>query len=299
MSLLAFVAMLRSLPRHRARTRISSSSLVLPGVGLLLLFHRYLHRPRTPHPSLPIPFPPAPPNTSYKDASALSVPRALLQSPLLDRILVSPSHRVVFCPIPGAEDHQIHQHLSQLCGPLHFLSAFAPRDRERLLHNKDVFRFAFVIHPFTRLLASYFRGTRSPGGINGRSYRTFMSRVRGVSLADGQQDMEIVSFQFFLTYLNRQDTQQLHDDFRSQSTLCGFREVNYTFVGRMERFERDMASLYTRIGAKGTQVHADAFLLEAKEKASSIFQSHRLRSKAIRLYETDLHTLDYSSSYVL
>lgn len=274
------------------------SSPVLPALAFIFLLHRHLHRPRVPHNSSPPMFVPLLPQSFYGQPSALSVPRHLLQSPTLDRMLVSPSHRILFCPIPGAADRHLTQLLSRLCGPLYPMTAFASRDRERLLMNKDVFRFTFVVHPFTRLLATYFRGARSPGGVNGPAYREFMTRVRGVPLAEGQHDMEIISFQFFLTYLARQETHQIHPDFQSQTDLCGIREINYTFIGKTELFERDVATFHTRIGAKANHVFADPVLHEAIQQTAPTFQNHRFRSKALHLYNIDFEILPYSPMQV-
>lgn len=191
-------------------------------------------------------------------------------------------------------DSLVFEPLSAIFGPLLPLSAFAPRDRERLLLRTDVFRFAFVAHPFTRLLASYYRGTRSPSGLDSRTYRAFMARVRGVALANGQHEMQRISFQFFLTFLARQWPHELHEEFRSQSTICGFGSVNYDFVGRFERFERDIAFVHAKLGLTGTHVYVDNFMREASDKAPQLFRNTRFRSKAVKLYGDDLRNFDYS-----
>lgn len=110
--------------------------------------------------------------------------------------------------------------------------------------------------------------------------------------------MQLVSFHFFLTFLTRQNPDQLHDDFRSQSSICGFEEINYNFVGRMERFERDLAFIHARMHVNGTHVYADHFMREAGAKSSQLFNNNRFRSKAVKLYGDDLRNFDYSPRHI-
>lgn len=225
----------------------------------------------------------------------LSASRDLLHSPLLSRLLVAPRIGAVFCPLPGVIHEALITHLTAIeAGPLVPLAAYAPRDRERFLMRDSVLRYAFVRHPFARALAVYRAGTI--GDLDAPGYREFMGHVRGNQLSSGEHEMQRLSFSFFLTFLGRQNAVELHETFRSQSRLCGIGQgslsIPYTFLGRYETVTRDLKTVEQRLGVHGAPLPSAA----SDRNVSNVFQSSRLRAKAIRLWTDDLHNFHYSAT---
>lgn len=145
-----------------------------------------------------------------------------------------------------------------------------------------------------RLMRAYLAATK--GDVNGRDYRQFMARVRGEVLRDGVTELQKVSVHFFLTFLARQEHDALHEDFRSQSLLCGFGDVAYAFVGKVETFERDVAHVDSKLGMRGRAYERDHTGDEGEEEARRVFRVPRMRAKAVKLYADDLRHFDYAAN---
>lgn len=271
----------------RRRARYSQAALI----PLTLSDARRRLTPQRPPSTRSIPL-----SWPYPDSpSPQLVPRTLLTSPLTQRLLGSSHARFLYCPIPGAAAGSLTTHLSKaIGGPLLPLSAFSLRDRERLLSRADVFRFVFVAHPFTRALAAYYRGTRSPEGINSAGYRQFMGHVRGRPLTDQEHEVSVVSLQFYFTFLARQDAHTLHEEFKSQSSLCRLGTFTYDLVGRVEDLAADVQRLDKRLGLGRAVVQADSFFRDAEADATTIFRNPRFRSRVTKLYADDLSHFGYS-----
>lgn len=233
------------------------------------------------------------PHPDPSTTTKLSVARTLLTSPATLRLLASPSLAAVFCPVPGTGSISLTKHLSKT-GPLIPLSSLALRDRERLLVRPDVFRFLFVAHPFTRTLTAFYRGIVTSDRLDSTEYRDFMARVRGRKLAETEHEIQLLSFQFFLTFLSRQTPWELHQDFRSQTALCGVGNVSFTFVGKMENFATDVQFVNSKLGLGGAVVQADPFFLQAEHNTTAAFRNPRIRNKASKLYRDDLSNFGYS-----
>lgn len=135
---------------------------------------------------------------------------------------------------------------------------------------------------------------KTKGDVNGRAYREFMAHVRGEELREGVMELQKISVHFFLTFLSRQRSDALHEDFKSQSRLCGFGEIAYTFVGRVETFEKDVAIVDAKLGMSGGVYAMDDKAEEGAAEARRMVRVSRLRAKAAKLYEDDFKHFDYS-----
>lgn len=134
---------------------------------------------------------------------------------------------------------------------------------------------------------------KTDGDVNGRVYREFMAHVRGEELRENVVELQKVSVHFLLTFLSRQRADALHDDFKSQSRLCGYKEVAYTFVGRVETFERDVAFVDAKLGISGGIYAMNDVGRKGEAETLRTVRVPRMRAKAVKLYEDDLKHFDY------
>lgn len=175
---------------------------------------------------------------------------------------------------------------------LPLLSDYALRDRERFLGRPDVFRFVFVRDPLARIASAFLQGRAAADELDGQAYRTFMARVRGQPLKKGEREVQPVSFLFFLTFLAAQETENLWEGFAPQTGLCGLRRINYTFLGRLERFEADVDALERALGPL-RPLNPPMFESNASTTFGNMFATRKRRMKAAKLVEEDSRLLGY------
>lgn len=251
-----------------------------------------------PHPTPPPPPPPplALPWANYSASDAHPLPRSLLVSPFMSRLLVSPAHAFLFCPLFHSHHHSL---LSHLPAPLFPLSSFSLRDRDRLLSSPTILRFLFVRHPLSHLLFIYLNATSSP--LSSSSYHTFMSKLRQSPIPQNAHELQKVSFPFLLTFLSRQGPENAHPLFQSQTRLCGYGQVAYAFVGTVENFRHHVADLDHRLQFTTTRALAtpDQLTDKSVEEARRVFQSRRLMNKAVKFYADDFKNFHYDPHVIL
>lgn len=241
-----------------------------------------------------------------KYQSAMSVERSTLRSKYMHSIFVVKSHRALVCPIRGSAGETIVNFLEKLeeviPGTLQPLSSYSIRDRERFLASNDIFRFVFVRHPFYRAATAYLRGVSS-GDIDSEAYRNFMGLVRGRPLNENEHELQRLSMLFYLTFLARQPAGSLDSQFKSQVDICGIGVVDYDVIGRVESFAHDIGRVAGRLGLDATaqaptaaDAERDHGVPDTNVSSASLqlFASSKHRSKASKLYATDLSTLGYS-----
>lgn len=236
--------------------------------------------------------------------SALSIERTTLLSSAMDRILVARGMRAMFCPMPHVADTLLTDFLAHAekehGGKLERLSSFSLRDRERFLTSKDIFRFAFVRHPFTRASATYHTGVES-GNLESKEYRQFMGLVRGAPLSEHERELQRLSTLFYLTFLGRQPSESLDETFQPQVALCNIGSIEYQILGHIESFDADIATVAEMLNINTPEQPMSVALETLESNAGEIaatskemFRVAKFRNKATKLYAEDFAKLDYS-----
>lgn len=229
----------------------------------------------------------------------LSLPRAALHATALSRLRVFPHLRTLFCPVPGVASRALITALlraERAAGGATAppLTAYAPRDRERILARSDMLRVLFVRHPLARALSAFYRG-RSVGDVDHPKYRAFMGRVRGRKLGDDEHELQPVSLLFFLTFLGAQQIEDLWEPFRPVTDLCALGLFEYNFVGRLEQLDDHVQALEKRLGARLRPLERPSFRSNASSTVRDMFASRQRRAKADKLYGTDIEILGYKN----
>ncbi len=109
------------------------------------------------------------------------------------------------------------------------------------------FKFAFVRDPYRRALSAYmdkFRNT-DPDYVR-REYRVFLAALLGWRYARAV-NVNIAprpSFQDFVDVLFETPREDMNSHWMPQTMLCGFNEMRYDFVGRMEHLAVDAAFVF-------------------------------------------------------
>lgn len=233
---------------------------------------------------------------NHQDEGAMSFERSFLVSSVVDRILVLPNHRALFCPIPGSASSSLTQFAENtenaVPGQLPKLADFSIRDREKLLRDSSIFRYVFVRHPFSRSASTFAKGVQS-GDLDSDSYRAFMGLVRGHNLTSREREIQKLSLLFYLTFVSKQRRENLPEIFIPQVHLCGIGTIDYTLIGRLESFENDSLRLRQALGTTLVIDNTNNASVLEIPAANMIFRSQKHRAKAIKMYATDLDVLHY------
>lgn len=191
----------------------------------------------------------------------------ILSRPFARRIIVSERTRLIYCPIPKAacsnwkylirkfEGFDDYRDLTKAHNPLfsglRYLSDYSPAEVESLLVDPGYFKFAFVRDPYTRLLSCYMDKFQSNDvTFKKTEYRTFLAELydwhyaRYVNLDTEPPP----SFAEFVDEIAKQNPLSMNDHWMPQTLLCGFGEMPYDFVGRMESLRTDATYVLQRLG---------------------------------------------------
>lgn len=242
----------------------------------------HIHPPTQPHPL----------QWSHTDFGSLSLPRQLLNSPLVDRLLAvtdkADRPTAVYCPVAGTEHEALRAHLSARY-TLRPLRQFSIRDRERLLTNSNIFRFLFVENPVRRLHHIFQNATDK--GLNSEGYRNFVSQVRGVPLARDERIMQLLTPKFFLAFLSRLPV--LTQSFASQSDSCGYSVIQYHLAGHVDSFTEHIAHVNRKLSLPGGTFHTATGIRHRQLPPE--WMEKRLLSRIAKLYADDFRHFGYAT----
>lgn len=233
-----------------------------------------------------------------------------------DRIIVSERSRLVYCPVPkagntnwkylirkweGLPDYSdvSRAHLPSLSG-LRYLSDYSPREAAAILSDGRYFKFAFVRDPFARALSAYMDKFRNadPHYV-AAEYRVFLAALLGWRAAKSV-DVRYAprpSFKQFVEALVPASRKEMNAHWRPQTLLCGFGEMRYDFVGRMERLTEDAEEVFRRLNRTGERfpTHQDIGFPPSgasHELAKEVY-TPELRRHVRDIYKDDFRVLGY------
>ena len=147
-----------------------------------------------------------------------------------------------------AEANDIHHDLEAKY--LKTLNHYSPE--EISLRLKTYFKFAFVRHPFDRLLSAYrnkFNNTLNdffPKIYGTKIIRMYRPSADNVSLTTGRN----VTFEEFARYAIDTPTYAQNEHWQPYDKLCAFCTIGYDFIGKYETINKDAKFVLNQIGAK-------------------------------------------------
>jgi Sulfotransferase family len=219
-----------------------------------------------------------PRRVTVRNATSLSGTE-ILARPFARRIIVSEKSKLIFCPIPkaacsnwkylirkfeGCDDYfdMSKAHLPELTG-LRYLTDYSPHEVQILLSDPSFFKFAFVRDPYMRAVSCYMDKFQSYNDAYMRTeYRKFLGQLydwRYARSLDIYDPSSRPSFSAFVDELAKQDPMAMNEHWMPQTLLCGFGDMPYDFVGRMESLNEDVDYVFQKIGRPNETfpTHAD------------------------------------------
>jgi hypothetical protein len=153
-------------------------------------------------------------------------------------------------------------HLPELTG-LRYLTDYSPHEVQILLSDPSFFKFAFVRDPYMRAVSCYMDKFQSYNDAYMRTeYRKFLGQLydwRYARSLDIYDPSSRPSFSAFVDELAKQDPMAMNEHWMPQTLLCGFGDMPYDFVGRMESLNEDVDYVFQKIGRPNETfpTHAD------------------------------------------
>jgi hypothetical protein len=170
------------------------------------------------------------------------------------------------------------------------LSAFGASEAGEILKGPGWRRFAFVRNPYARLSSAYnskIADLASPYiGVRDTIWRVAGNR---------DPPPAAPPFEAFVRYVAQLPDLQRDGHWRSQTGCLCLDLVDYGFLGRVERFEADFASVLRSLGAPGA-LHDDLSALVGASEPSPAAAAYdaALARLVYETYRADFETFDYA-----
>lgn len=221
--------------------------------------------------------------------------------------IVNHEYKFIFCPIPKNASTTLKRLVLQLEG----VDVSLKQDRSRIntharvndltlgrmslfnsvecLNDPEYFKFTFVRNPWERLVSAFYsKFVKLSPEKQPNFVRHVIENIYSYenALADYKKS---ISFKQFVEYLARTDDQNLNEHWKPQASFLS--NVEFTFIGRMEKFPEDMKYLLEELNIP------DEYSLENRNKTkyglieknlspSELSSLHALEIKERGLYVT-------------
>ena len=168
-------------------------------------------------------------------------------------------------------------------GPYKSLEELPAPNLKRVLKSRDTFRFTFVRNPYGRLLSAYRDKILD---LNGIGYRDFYARKLGLDAGAG--------FAEFVAAVAREADDASDWHWMTQARCAMTNLVRYDFIGRIETFSTDIATVFRRIapGIDSASIPSAVNRLP-KPGPDEFFYTELLAEKVFRRYRQDFKLFDY------
>lgn len=210
------------------------------------------------------------------------------------------------------------------------MSSLSLRDRERVLMQENIVKFAIIRHPLVRALATYRRVVSNDTVLNSQMYRRFIARLRGYELTSSHRELSVVSFRVFLALSGQRlasmragynerpfrirddsemldggmsneghygnvDDESISDEYElsPQWLLCAMDVVKYSSMVRVESIGKDLHEVFRKMGMT-TSVVPELNVSEDMTEARRVYSDVRVRQRAWRLFRKDISTFEFS-----
>jgi hypothetical protein len=176
---------------------------------------------------------------------------------------------------------------SPLMSPADSLSTF-----HDFFHSQTAFRFAFVRHPYSRLLSGYLEKINHRSTV-GSGYNAHVHRQLGLP------DDGAVSFEQFVRAVHKSAPEMLNGHWRPAHLLTAPNVIDYDFIGRFENFSSHLDELAERLGIASQTLSVG---LEHATGASGLVRQYytpTIQTMVDEVYSGDFEAFGYERHFEL
>nr|XP_022905031.1 LOW QUALITY PROTEIN: carbohydrate sulfotransferase 11-like [Onthophagus taurus] len=241
----------------------------------------------------------------------------------LDHLLVDHKHKFLYCYVPKVactnwkrvfmvltEKTNVTDLMSIPADLAHNeksllkLSSLPKKDSLQILN--DYTTFLMVRHPFERLLSAY-RNKLVGDSLSARYFQVRIGKyiIKSYRKNPSQRDLDAgdnVTFKEFVRYLLKEGSgADMNEHWKSVNQLCFPCNVNYTFIGKYERFEDDSKVVLSMIGAPNVLQFPQTRSSHTGDHLRTYFATLSLEEirDLYRMYEADFKMFGYNLESVL
>lgn len=189
--------------------------------------------------------------------------------------------------------------------PLRTMASISHDDQIDLLNSEELYRFAFVRDPFSRLLSAYLSKITIP-------FKTFKfdrskanhnpPKAKIITLLTGKEvdentDMTVdIDFASFIKAICSQDPADMDLHWKPQFDLLQPDKIEYDFIGRFERFNEDFSAIKAKLGINAeAEPQYSSNRTRAYEKLNAYY-TEELQNLVRDKYKVDFENFGYSDT---
>jgi hypothetical protein len=178
--------------------------------------------------------------------------------------------------------------------PLSRISSFSEDRQKHFLVDPDVYRFAFVRNPFSRLLSAYLSKIAKPLAPKAE----ILAIINGTSVSDVTDLTQSVDFPTFVDVVCAQEQLVLNPHWNLQILQLICEKIDYQKIGKFENIEADFAEICTHIFTrKPPELTLSANWTGSTGKVFDYYDEG-LIDKVYKKFYDDFHAFDYPASLV-
>ncbi len=171
----------------------------------------------------------------------------------------------------------------------------------RICRDPRYFRFGFVRNPYDRTLSAYIDKVLAPQkDETKRNYIPVAQQIKASFTGDDFRkinlDKDPVSFSEFVSYIAKQRAYSMDRHWLHQYLTMWHPHMKYDFIGRLESFSEDFASVLKRIRAPQELVASVAARANASRRGKKKYYTKELAEKVYSIFRKDFELYGYDPS---
>ena len=159
---------------------------------------------------------------------------------------------------------------------------------KRITENEVHFHMTFVRNPYVRLLSAYLDKIQN---FTASEQQFLNPRERALDLA-GKTSYDQVKFEDFVNMISTENPLEMNPHWRLQTVNIDIKNINYDFIGRLERFDEDIALLFGDEAVDFAEAYQIQHKTDAVQKLME-FYTPGLADEVYKIYREDFEILGY------
>lgn len=193
----------------------------------------------------------------------------------------------------GDQQSAVNDPHERSSSPIPKMSTLDGATQHKILNAPEIFRFAFVRNPYSRLLSAY--QSKIKAGL--RSKAEVLAVINNVSKEEITDLSQEVSFAQFVDVVCKQEPFDMNPHWNLQSDQILIDHIDYDFIGRFEKLDQDFEYIRSRLFG-----NEQPGLTQSKNRTGSSasladFYTGDLAEKVYKKFQCDFENFGYAEDF--